>query len=135
MNTSSWNVSFPYAERDRYPVMCYPMPWQAPALEAVYDVMGLGQPSPSRQPKAMYMHIPFCEYLCGFCPFVKYLKDEDRVRAYVEDLKAELTFYARTPYFRSATFGSLYMGGGTASCLSSEQIFEIVTACRSLFTF
>lgn len=135
MNMSSLKASFPYAERDRYPVMCYPMPWQAPNLETVYDAMGLGQPSHSKLPKAMYMHIPFCEYLCGFCPFVKYMKDEERVRAYLGNLKAELRFYAQTPYFSSATFGSLYMGGGTASCLSSEQIFEIVTLCRSLFNF
>ncbi|GAA4233576.1 radical SAM family heme chaperone HemW [Actinomadura meridiana] len=125
----------PYTSRDRQPVMCYPMPWASPVHGEIAANMGLDAPSHAPQPAAMYMHIPFCEYLCGFCPFVKYLKDEDRVRAYVADLKREMTFYAETPYFRSTSFGSLYMGGGTASSLSPEQLSEVISHARAVFRF
>lgn len=135
MTTTSRISSLPYQERDRLPIMSYPMPWQAPQLADVADLMGLRQPAPTPGPKAMYMHIPFCEYLCSFCPFVKYLKDEEKVHVYLEALKAELHFYASTPYFQSATFGSLYMGGGTASCLNSEQLVEVITLCKRIFRF
>lgn len=135
MTTAARVTSYPYQERDRSPIMSYPMPWQAPRLEEVAELMGLNQPSAMRGPRAMYMHIPFCEYLCSFCPFVKYLKDEEKVKIYLDALKAELHFYASTPYFKSATFGSLYMGGGTASCLSSEQLVEVLTLCKQIFRF
>src|ERR1700737_3827596 len=111
MTTTARVTSYPYQERDRSPIMSYPMPWQAPRLEEVAELMGLNQPSAMRGPRAMYMHIPFCEYLCSFCPFVEYLKDEEKVKIFFDALKAELHFYASTPYFKSATFGSLYMGG------------------------
>lgn len=127
--------TYPYAERDRLPIMSYPMPSQAPNLPEVAALIGLDKPAPTPGPKAMYMHIPFCEYLCSFCPFVKYLKDEEKVKIYLEALKAELHFYASTPYFQHATFGSLYMGGGTASSLSNEQLVDIITLCKKLFKF
>ncbi|WP_378789592.1 coproporphyrinogen-III oxidase family protein [Nonomuraea fastidiosa] len=131
----SATAALPYAARDRYPVMCYPMPWAPPQYERIAEQMELDRPSRAPQPAAMYMHIPFCDYLCGFCPFVKYLKDEGRVRKYLDDLKSEMAMYARTPYFRSTVFGSLYMGGGTASSLSATQLAEIISFAREQFTF
>lgn len=125
----------PFAKRDRYPVMCYPMPWAAPNYESIADQMGLSQPALTHGPKAMYMHIPFCQYLCGFCPFVKYKQDEERIRQYLVHLKHEMETYAATPYFSGAFFGSLYMGGGTASILAPDQLAELVGHSKDVFQF
>lgn len=97
--------------------------------------MGLGSPSASTLPKAMYLHIPFCEYLCDFCPFLKFLKTDARVEAYLRNLKLEIDLYASTPYFQSAAFGSLYMGGGTASSLSTAQLVDLVSTLKTKFRF
>ncbi|MGP4005634.1 coproporphyrinogen-III oxidase family protein [Streptomyces sp. 4N124] len=127
--------TLPYDRRDRQPVMCYPMPWAPPQdRTAVASLMGLGVPAPG-QPKAMYVHIPFCKYLCGFCPFVKYSHDEGRVEQYLADLKREMTTYARTPYLSSVEFGSLYLGGGTASILTAAQLDDLLGHARSAFRF
>jgi oxygen-independent coproporphyrinogen-3 oxidase len=111
------------------------MPWASPRHEEIAVQMGLQHPRPEPQIAAMYMHIPFCEYLCGFCPFVKYLKDEARVEAYCADLMREMDFYAATPYFQTTIFGSLYMGGGTASSLSAQQLSAVISHARSVFRF
>lgn len=127
--------ALPFAARDRYPIMCYPMPWASPDHPAIAGQMGLGAPAPTPGPKAMYMHIPFCQYLCGFCPFVKYKQDAERIRQYLVDLKREMDNYAATPYFAGAVFGSLYMGGGTASILAPEQLADVVGHARRVFAF
>jgi oxygen-independent coproporphyrinogen-3 oxidase len=126
--------TLPYERRDHYPVMSYPMPWAAPVLEDVAAQMTLNTPAGGR-PKAVYMHIPFCEYLCGFCPFVKYPKDEARIARYLVDLKNEIAFYAETPRFSSVTIGSMYMGGGTASVLSPAQLVDIIGFTKSALRF
>lgn len=128
-------MEIPYEYRDRHPVMCYPMPVQAPILEDVYDSMELHKASISQKCKAMYLHIPFCEYLCSFCPFVKYLKDEEKVQEYLDALKKEVEFYSASPYFKSSRFGSLYMGGGTASCLSTNQLVDLLSLLKKSFIF
>ncbi|GAB2811628.1 coproporphyrinogen-III oxidase family protein [Lentzea nigeriaca] len=133
--TATKEPALPFTARDRYPVMCYPMPWASPDYPAIASQMGLGSPAPTPGPKAMYMHIPFCQYLCGFCPFVKYKQDPERIRQYLVDLKREIDNYGATPYFRDAAFGSLYMGGGTASILEPEQLADLVGHARSVFTF
>lgn len=127
--------ALPFPARDRYPIMCYPMPWASPDHSTVADQMGLDAPSPARGLKAMYMHIPFCQYLCGFCPFVKYKQDTERIRQYLINLKREMDSYAAAPYFGGAAFGSLYMGGGTASILEPEQVADVVGHARRVFTF
>jgi oxygen-independent coproporphyrinogen-3 oxidase len=125
----------PFPQRDRQPVMCYPMPWAPPESQSVATDMGLVRPTPHQRPKAMYVHIPFCAYLCGFCPFVKYKHNEERVAAYLADLKREMTSYAQTDYFAGATFGSMYLGGGTASILAGDQIRDLLGHAKRVFRF
>ncbi|MGV9294742.1 coproporphyrinogen-III oxidase family protein [Amycolatopsis sp. NPDC003676] len=133
--TATREPALPFAARDRYPIMCYPMPWAPPDHAAIAGQMGLAAPAPTPGPKAMYMHIPFCQYLCGFCPFVKYKQDPERIRQYVVDLKREMDNYAAAAYFDGASFGSLYMGGGTASILEPEQLADLVGHARQRFSF
>jgi putative oxygen-independent coproporphyrinogen III oxidase len=125
----------PYSTRDLLPVMAYPMPWQSQTHDCLDRIMGLAQPAPTSAAKAMYIHIPFCEYLCSFCPFVKYPKNEAKVTAYLAALKREIDHYASSTYGQSIRFGSLYMGGGTASSLSTAQLVDLITYCRTRFNF
>lgn len=126
---------YPFAARDRHPIMCYPMPWAQPDHSAITAQMELNRSPHSVAPAAMYMHIPFCQHLCGFCPFVKYRQDAERIRQYLVDLKREMDTYASTPHFTGTRFGSLYMGGGTASILEADQLADVVGHARSVFTF
>ncbi len=73
--------------------------------------------------RGLYIHIPFCSSLCAYCDYAKILYEPNYVERYLEALKRELESY------RVKDITSLYIGGGTPSALSLNQLkklFEIV---------
>lgn len=96
----------------------------------------------------IYIHIPFCSQYCTYCNFysVKQLGLRER---FVEALCVEIL--AKKDFFKDAALAgrcfagreitedtgssvtTLYMGGGTPSVLSLEQLGKIVAAVRSAF--
>jgi len=50
---------------------------------------------------------------------------------YVEALKKEIVLYAETPYIQSLKIDSIFIGGGTPTTLSSEQLKEIISELKS----
>jgi oxygen-independent coproporphyrinogen-3 oxidase len=79
----------------------------------------------------IYVHIPFCAHLCPYCDFNTYSGQNFRIPAYVEALRREIPVWASR--FQGRAAGSIFIGGGTPSLLSSEQIAGIVAACRDGF--
>ena len=77
----------------------------------------------------LYAHVPFCERLCVYCSFNRFMYREDRARAYFGDLRAEMRMVAKLGY----DFDSLYIGGGTPTILVDELVATIDLA-RELFT-
>lgn len=65
---------------------------------------------------SLYLHIPFCERKCFYCSFVVSVGQGHRSGAYLEALAREAERY------RGAAVASVYIGGGTPSCLSGEEI-------------
>jgi coproporphyrinogen III oxidase-like Fe-S oxidoreductase len=78
--------------------------------------------------------IPFCDGKCTFCYFPVNC-DKQNVDLYIEALKKTLSFYAKSPYVKSSTFSEFYIGGGSPSVLSGNQIEEILLFCREKFSF
>lgn len=76
----------------------------------------------------LYAHVPFCERLCTYCSFNRFLYKEDRARAYFKDLRTEMRLVARMGY----DFDSLYVGGGTPTILLDE-LAETIDLARELF--
>ncbi len=76
----------------------------------------------------LYAHVPFCERLCTYCSFNRFLYKEDRARAYFADLRSEMRMTAELGY----DFHSLYIGGGTPTILPDELAATIDLA-RDLF--
>lgn len=74
--------------------------------------------------KSVYIHIPFCRNICAYCDFCKMLYLPALVDKYLVALNEEIT----TKY-KNEKIKTLYIGGGTPSCLSLEQLeklFKIV---------
>ena len=67
-----------------------------------------------------YIHIPFCSSKCKYCSFVSYLNVKF-VDDYFEALKKEIKYY-----YKNELQKTLYIGGGTPSCISIDKINEIV---------
>jgi oxygen-independent coproporphyrinogen III oxidase len=78
--------------------------------------------------------IPFCDGKCTFCYFPVNC-DKQNVSLYIEALKKALNVYANSPYVKSSTFSEFYIGGGSPSVLSKNQIKEILQFCREKFSF
>lgn len=76
----------------------------------------------------LYAHVPFCERLCLYCSFNRFLFSEDRARAYFGQLRQEMRMVAALGY----QFPSLYIGGGTPTILLDE-LCETIDLANSLF--
>ena len=84
-------------------------------------------PKPGRQ-YLLYVHVPFCEQLCPYCSFNRFLFREDLARAYFKRLREEMRLAADLSY----DFSSMYIGGGTPTVLIDELCWTIDLA-RELF--
>ncbi|MFN8487748.1 MAG: radical SAM protein [Caldilineaceae bacterium] len=72
----------------------------------------------------VYLHIPFCQSLCPFCPYNKVLYQPALVQRYFSALKIEATRYTAR---LQRPFTSLYIGGGTPS-LCLEPLADVIAA-------
>jgi oxygen-independent coproporphyrinogen-3 oxidase len=82
----------------------------------------------------LYVHLPFCETICTFCPIHKYqLGPSSPVNDYIDALKTELRALSRLPLIEQLSFESIYFGGGTPSVTSDRHLHEIAEVIRSSF--
>lgn len=76
----------------------------------------------------LYAHVPFCERLCTYCSFNRFLYKESWARSYFADLREEMHMAKRLGY----DFASLYIGGGTPTILLDE-LCDTIDLARELF--
>lgn len=79
----------------------------------------------------IYIHVPFCDSLCPYCGFYKLRGSKEKKKAYEEALLRELEKAAFAAEGRKAD--SLYIGGGTPSCLSAGSLAALIERARALF--
>ena len=79
----------------------------------------------------IYLHVPFCHRKCAYCAFYS-VAGGDR-DAYIEALCCEIK--ARHLFFGSANWRpkTLYVGGGTPSLLTVEQLQRLTDTLRTWF--
>ena len=85
-------------------------------------------PPVSGRQYTLYAHIPFCESLCPYCSFNRFVLNHGKARAYFASLREEMRILAGLGY----RFSSLYFGGGTPTILPEELVATIDLA-RELF--
>ena len=76
----------------------------------------------------LYVHIPFCRSLCGFCPYCKVVYDEALAARYVDALLCEIE-RAGAGRTERLPVTSLYFGGGSPA-LVAARLGELVSALR-----
>jgi len=72
--------------------------------------------------RCLYIHVPFCRVCCTYCNFFQYASSKSLIDAYFAALMSELTVKAQMPWTQSAPFHAVYIGGGTPTDLTPEQI-------------
>ena len=87
--------------------------------------------------KSVYIHIPFCDNICSYCDFCKMKYNKEWIDTYLDSLKNGIQ-----NYYKGEKIRTLYIGGGTPSSLSVEELnklFDIVSLldleCLEEFTF
>jgi len=83
---------------------------------------------------SVYIGIPFCPTRCAYCSFVS--ADVSRtlkmVDPYVDAMLEEIDATAAALKQAGLTIRSLYMGGGTPTTLSAEQMDRVLTRCEEV---
>lgn len=79
----------------------------------------------------LYVHIPFCENICNFCPYCKVRYSKELYDRYIDALLREIHFVGSQHSGKKRTT-SLYFGGGTPA-LAAEHIKEIIDTIQEYF--
>lgn len=77
--------------------------------------------------KSVYIHIPFCKKICSYCDFCKMFYNASFVDQYLDALEREIK-----ENYNGEKLDTIYIGGGTPSCLSIKQL-EKLFKITSLF--
>lgn len=81
----------------------------------------------------LYVHVPFCVKKCDYCDFLSGPSDEKGIKAYFEALYKEIRSYQnRTDEY---IVSSVFIGGGTPSCVDAEYIVRVLDALKEVFEF
>lgn len=78
-------------------------------LDVVGDVM------------SVYIHIPFCNYICSYCDFCKIIYDKRYVKRYLDSLRSEIV-----SRYRGEEVKTIYIGGGTPSSLDTQELIMLL---------
>ena len=89
--------------------------------------LGLNVLENGKESLSIYIHIPFCNSKCKYCAFVSTVASEDDKKRYFVDLLNEIKLQAQK-YSKFYSVASIYIGGGTPSCMDYYYIRDLL-AC------
>ena len=84
--------------------------------------------------RGLYIHIPFCQTRCHYCNFVTAAGcSPDIRRKFFEALSLEIK--ETRERFGRLSFDTLYLGGGTPSCLEIQEVESLLSEVHKAFEF
>ena len=102
--------------------------YQQLQLENVSKDFRYPMPVPGKK-YVLYAHIPFCESLCPYCSFNRFIFNEAKARIYFKNLRREMEMLASLGY----DFVTMYIGGGTPTILIDE-LTKTIDYAKSIFS-
>ncbi len=73
-------------------------------------------------PESLYVHIPFCRSICGYCDFCRVVYRREDAERYLNALEREL--HERNI---SKDLKTVYIGGGTPTCLDEDVLERLLS--------
>lgn len=73
----------------------------------------------------IYIHIPFCKTICSYCDFCKFIYNKKWIDDYLNELECEIK-----KIYKNEKIKTLYIGGGTPSALSFEQLEKLFSIIK-----
>jgi oxygen-independent coproporphyrinogen-3 oxidase len=80
------------------------------------------------EPKAAYVHVPFCAHRCGYCDFTLVAGRDELIEPYLRALALELQ-----ALHEPRQIDTLFLGGGTPTHLPLEQLARLLTLLDEWF--
>lgn len=78
----------------------------------------------------IYVHIPFCVSKCKYCNFVSFTNKENFIPEYLKALVKEIELKSKEV---KNIIDTIYIGGGTPSCLPNGAISTILNSIKTNF--
>ena len=79
---------------------------------------------------SLYLHVPFCSWVCKYCDFNAYAVLEGLIPAYVEALAREIDVAAAE--LPVGPLETVFIGGGTPSLLTGPQLTLLMDRVRAI---
>lgn len=110
----------------------FPFCLEEQKVDDPFSVLPLIEPGAGK--RALYLHIPFCETICSFCPFMRgEFEHEDELDRYMRALIREMERKHAYRGFHATPIDCIYIGGGTPSVLRVEHFYQLGEALRTYF--
>ncbi len=77
----------------------------------------------------LYIHVPFCSSKCNYCDFNSYTGKLNLADDYFNSMKKEIELY--TDEMKYNLIDTIFIGGGTPSCVDYKYISDILSTCRA----
>jgi oxygen-independent coproporphyrinogen-3 oxidase len=123
--------------RDAFTARRAVMPWRtrrplpAEEVEATWArLVRDHRPAGPDAPRLAYVHVPFCANHCLFCGFYRNAYTPEGASAYTDLLLAEIEREADAPAMQAQPIDAVYLGGGTPSALSADELSRLIATIR-----
>ena len=80
--------------------------------------------------KSLYLHVPFCTWVCKYCDFNAYAVLEGLIPPYVDALAGEIDAASMTVPI--GPLETVFIGGGTPSLLTTDQLRLLMDRIRAI---
>ncbi len=120
--------------RDAFAARRAVLPWRGkrplPAEETAATWAGLLEEHRPAGPRLVYVHVPFCANHCLFCGFYRNAYTPQAASAYADLVVAEIEREAAAPVVGRQQVAAVYLGGGTPSALSANELARILATLK-----
>jgi oxygen-independent coproporphyrinogen III oxidase len=114
--------------------------WNYPILSEHHDKIGNVNEFASHfdtisidKPITIYVHIPYCDSFCYFCPYHKESNKSKGMDELFDCMISEIRYYSKLPSFKNVKIKSIQFGGGSPSCIPLHYIESILKTIHEEF--
>ncbi|QBD77342.1 radical SAM protein [Ktedonosporobacter rubrisoli] len=132
MHVSPWPTLLKFDHQVPILNWTYPFTPYEPPMPDPFSIYKQIASKPRR--RALYLHVPFCDTICSFCPFTRGpFQGTDELDLYVQALLREIEIKHRHPTIHSTPVDCIFFGGGTPSVLRAEHFYQLGEALHRSF--
>ena len=93
----------------------------------------LAETAPGSPSLGLYIHVPFCVARCHYCSFNTRAMEGGEMARYLGALGREIDLVAEVPWAARVEIETIFLGGGTPSLLSADELAAILDRVRARF--